>query len=94
LFAPLVMGITASLYVLLSKEFALLPGSTQLLSNDAFFLVIGIYLILMVMVTIYFSVGIEYGEDKVELKHSIGNAVPIAVVVYALALAAGQFFIG
>jgi Flp pilus assembly protein TadB len=94
LFAPLVMGITASLYVLLSKEFALLPGSTQLLSNDAFFLIIGIYLVLMVMVTIYFSVGIEHGEDKVELKHSIGNAVPIAVAVYALALAAGQFLIG
>ncbi|MEE9150271.1 MAG: hypothetical protein V3U20_00365 [Thermoplasmata archaeon] len=94
LFAPLVMGITASLYVLLSREFALLPGSTQLLSNDAFFLIIGIYLVLMVMVTLYFSVGIEHGEDRVELKHSIGNAVPIAVVVYALALVFGQSVIG
>ncbi len=94
LFAPLVMGITASLYVLLSREFAQLPGSTQLLSNDIFFLVIGIYLILMVMVTVYFAVGIEHGEDKVELKYSIGNAVPIAMVVYALALVGGQFLIG
>lgn len=94
LFAPLVMGITASLYVLLSSEFSNLPGSTQLLSNDAFFLIIGIYLVLMVMVTIYFSVGIEHGEDRIELKHAIGNAVPIAVIVYALALAAGQFMIG
>lgn len=94
LFAPLVMGITASLYVLLSREFALLPGSTQLLSNDAFFLIIGIYLVLMVMVTVYFSVGIEHGEDWIELKHSIGNALPIAVTVYAVALAAGQFVMG
>lgn len=94
LFAPLVMGITAALYVLLSREFAMIPGSSQLLSNDAFFLIIGIYLILMVIVTIYFSVGIEHGEDKVELKHNIGNAVPIAVIVYALALAGGQFLIG
>ncbi|UCG68588.1 MAG: hypothetical protein JSV09_12375 [Thermoplasmata archaeon] len=94
LFAPLVMGITASLYVLLSSEFSMLPGSTQLLSNDAFFLIIGIYLILMVMVTMYFSVGIEHGEDSIELKHTIGNAVPIAVIIYALALTFGQFMIG
>ena len=94
IFAPLVMGITAALYVLLSREFAMIPGSSQLLSNDAFFLIIGIYLILMVMVTIYFSVGIEHGEDRVEFKQSIGNAVPIAVIVYALALAGGQFLIG
>jgi Flp pilus assembly protein TadB len=94
LFAPLVMGITVSLYVLLSKEFASVPGATQLLSNEIFFLIIGIYLILMVMVIIYFSVGIEHGEDKVELKHSLGNAVPIAVLVYAVSLVAGQFMIG
>jgi len=94
LFAPLVMGITASLYVLLSREFAMLPGSTQMLSNEVFFLVIGIYLILMVMITVYFSVGIEHGEDRIELKHSIGNAVPVAVVVYAISLVAGQVLIG
>jgi Flp pilus assembly protein TadB len=94
LFAPLVMGITASLYVLLSKEFSAIGGSTQLLSNDLFFLVIGIYLVLMVMITTYFSVGIEHGEDRVELKHSIGSAVPIAVSVYAISLIAGQIFIG
>jgi hypothetical protein len=94
LFAPLVMGITASLYVLLSREFAMLPGSTQLLSNEAFFLVIGIYLILMVMIIVYFSVGIEHGEDRIELKHSIGNAVPVAVIVYATSLVAGQIMIG
>lgn len=94
LFAPMVMGITASLYVLLSKEFSSIPGSTQLLSNDVFFLVIGIYLILMVMITTYFSVGIEHGEDKVELKQSIGSAVPIAVLVYAVSLIFGQIMIG
>jgi Flp pilus assembly protein TadB len=94
LFAPLVMGITASLYVLLSKEFAAIPGSTQLVSNDIFFLVIGIYLVLMVMITTYFSVGIEHGEDRVELKHSIGTSLPIAVFVYAVSLIAGQIMIG
>ncbi|UCE35945.1 MAG: hypothetical protein JSW00_10285 [Thermoplasmata archaeon] len=94
LFTPLVMGITASLYVMLSKEFSMLPGSTQLLSNDLFFMVIGIYLILMVIVTVYFSVGIEHGEDKIEFKHSIGVGVPMAVVVYTIALIGGQFLIG
>jgi Flp pilus assembly protein TadB len=93
LFAPLVMGITASLYVLLSREFANLPGSTQMLSNDLFFMVIGVYLILIVMVTIYFSVGIEYGEDRIEMRYSLGNAVPLAIIVYTFSLIAGQFLI-
>jgi hypothetical protein len=93
LFAPLVMGITASLYVLLSREFANLPGSTQMLSNDLFFMVIGVYLILMVMVTVYFSVGIEHGEDRIELRYSLGNAVPLAIVVYAFSLVGGQILI-
>ncbi len=94
LFAPLVMGITASLYVLLSKEFAAIPGSTAMLSNDVFFLIIGIYLVLMVMITTYFVVGIEHGEDHVELRHSIGTSVPVAVLVYAFSLMAGQVLIG
>jgi Flp pilus assembly protein TadB len=93
LFAPLVMGITASLYVLLSREFSNLPGSTQMLSNDLFFMVIGVYLILMVMVIVYFSVGIEHGEDRIELRYSLGNAVPLAIIVYAFSLVAGQFLI-
>jgi Flp pilus assembly protein TadB len=94
LFAPLVMGITASLYVLLSKEFAAIPGSTAMLPNDAFFLIIGVYLVLMVMITTYFAVGIEHGEDSVELRHSIGTSVPVAVLVYAISLIAGQTLIG
>jgi hypothetical protein len=93
LFAPLVMGITASLYVLLSRELGGIPGSTQLLSNEVFFLVIGIYLILMVIVITYFSVGIEHGEDRIELKHSLGFAVPVAVTIYAFSLVVGQVFI-
>ncbi|UCF07555.1 MAG: hypothetical protein JSW28_07875, partial [Thermoplasmata archaeon] len=94
LFAPLIMGITAALYVLLSREFAMLPGSSQLLSNETFFLIIGVYLLLMVMITVYFAVGIEHGEDRVELKYSMGSAVPLALLVYAFALVAGQVMIG
>jgi hypothetical protein len=47
----------------------------------------------MVIVITYFSVGIEYGEDKVELRHSLGFAVPMAVLIYAFSLVAGQFLI-
>ena len=57
-------------------------------------MIIGVYLLLMVIVTVYFSVGIEHGYDKVELKHSIGGAVPLAVLVYSVALVAGQIMIG
>ncbi len=85
LFAPIIMGITSSLYVLLAKEFAEIPGTTKMIDPALFLLIIGIYLIAIVIVIMYFTSGIEHGDDRIALKANIGTALPIAVVIYTIA---------
>jgi Flp pilus assembly protein TadB len=94
LFAPLVMGITAALYVLLSEEFAELPNSTPMIPNDIFFMILGFYLAFVVIITMYFTVGIEHGEDKIQFKYSVGSALPVAISIYTVAVVLGQIMIG
>jgi Flp pilus assembly protein TadB len=94
IFAPLVMGITAALYVLLSKEFSRMPNAAPMIPNDIFFLILGIYLVLVVIITMYFTTGIEHGEDRIQLKYGIGTALPVALVVFSLSLILGQIMIG
>ena len=83
-FAPLVMGITSALYVLLSTSFSSMPMGTQMIPQNTFFLIIGIYLLLTVAVIMYFTTGIEQGEDRVQLKYNIGIGLPTASLVYVL----------
>jgi hypothetical protein len=94
LFAPLVMGITAALYVLLSKEFSEMPNALPMIPNDVFFLILGFYLAFVVIITMYFTTGIEYGEDRIQFKYSVGNALPVAVIIYTVAVILGQLTIG
>ena len=94
LFAPLVMGVTAALYVLLSEKFSKMPNATPMIPNDIFFLILGIYLVFIVIIIIFFTTGIEHGEDRIQLKYSIGIAIPVAVMIYTVALILGQIMIG
>jgi Flp pilus assembly protein TadB len=83
-FAPLVMGITSALYVLLSSSFSQMSTSTQMIPQNTFFLIIGIYLLLTVAVIMYFTTGIEHGDDRVQLRYNIGVGLPVASAVYVL----------
>jgi Flp pilus assembly protein TadB len=94
LFAPLVMGITAALYVLLSEEFSKMPNAAPMIPNDIFFLILGFYLAFVVIITMFFTTGIEHGEDNIQLKYSIGTALPVAIIIYTLAVILGQLMIG
>lgn len=94
IFAPLVMGITAALYVLLSKEFSKMPNAVPMIPNDVFFLILGFYLAFVVIITMFFTNGIEHGEDRVQLKYSIGSALPVAVIIYTVSVILGQLTIG
>lgn len=88
-FAPLVMGITAALYVLLSDALSVI-SSSPMVPASTFFLVLGIYLVLTVIIIMYFCTGIEHGDDKIERMVNIGQALPISAVVFTLALLMGQ----
>ncbi len=82
IFAPLVMGITSALYVLLSTSFSQMPMATQMIPQNIFFLIIGIYLILTVAIIMYFTTGIEHGDDRTQLNYNLGIGLPVASVVY------------
>jgi len=103
-FAPLVMGITAALYVVLSGVTAGLglggatPGLSaaieQSIPAPVFTLIIGVYLLLTVTIIMVFTSGIRNGPDRVGRQYEIGTALPAAMAVFTVATFAGQMLAG
>jgi len=103
-FAPLVMGITAALYVVLSGVTAGLslggatPGLSAAISQSipapVFTLIIGVYLLLTVAIIMVFTSGIKNGPDSVGRRYEVGTALPAAMAVFTLATFAGQMLAG
>ncbi|MEM3444392.1 MAG: hypothetical protein QW115_00275 [Thermoplasmata archaeon] len=92
-FAPIVMGMTSALYVLLSKTLVEITQS-QLISIHVFYLILGVYLILTDLIIIYFVTGVEHGEDWAERKAMAATTLPVAVFIYAITTVMGQLAIG
>ncbi|MGC8656258.1 MAG: type II secretion system F family protein [Thermoplasmata archaeon] len=92
-FAPLILGITASLYVLLSKVISGI-SSASLIPVGQFTMVLGIYLILLVLVIGYYVEGVEFGEVWIERKMFIATTLPIAISLFIIAAVAGQLTLG
>ncbi len=92
LFAPIVMGITAALYVLLAETFGGLAGGprVEMIPTPVFILIVGLYLLFTVLIVIYFVAGIQHGEDWIERKYLMGQSIPVALVVFTLAAVGGQ----
>jgi hypothetical protein len=84
-FAPLVLGITSALYMLLEKSF----GSVAPLpiSSLSFMAALGLYLVVMVPIIANFSVGLETGGDGAELAGFLGKAWPTSLGLFTLAAA-------
>ncbi len=95
IFAPLVMGITAALYIFLSDISAEI-GTTgaEMVDSYLFVLIVGFYLIQILIVIIYFSVGIQYGGDKIERNYSIGTTLPVAMLLFSIAVIVTQMAFG
>jgi len=88
-FAPIVMGIVASLYFMLERVFTGL-GTIELISPIAFATVLGVYLILMGAVITYFTQSIESNLDFIEFKYSLGMTMLVSISVYSGALLVGR----
>jgi len=103
-FAPLVMGITAALYVVLSGVTAGLSdgGSAagitaaiqQTIPAPVFTLIIGVYLLLTVIIIMAFTSGIQNGPDNAARRYEIGTALPAAMAVFTMAIFAGRLLVG
>ncbi len=95
IFAPLVMGITSSLYIFLSDLFEdIAAGGAEMVDSHIFTFVVGLYLIQILIVIIYFSVGIQHGGDRIERNYSIGTMLPVAMILYSITVAVTQIAIG
>jgi len=79
-FAPIVLGVTCSLYGLLTRAFSRLVVLG--LSPAGFVAVVGIYLITAVAVITYFRVGIAHGRDLVALRTHLVRAWPVSMAVF------------
>jgi Flp pilus assembly protein TadB len=85
-FSPLVLGMTGALYVLLSN---VLASGNLLITVPFFFLVMGIYLVEMVCVITFFTVGIDQGGDPTGLKVMVGYFLGVSVAIFLIAAAIG-----
>lgn len=95
IFAPLVMGVTTSLYILLSDIIGKInSGGASMISAPIFTLIIGIYLIEILITINYFTAGINHGSDTIERRYSIAVTLPIGVLVYTICTLFSQSFMG
>jgi Flp pilus assembly protein TadB len=104
-FAPLVMGITAALFTVLSSvtqgidlggagQIGLSVAVKESVPAPIFTLIIGAYLLLTVGIIMFFTSGIRSGPDKVQRQYEMGTALPVAMAVFTLAVYTGQMVIG
>lgn len=59
-------------------------GMTQSVPPDAFLLVIGIYMVILVIILTRFAGGIEYGGDRPQVMYDIGQMLPVSILVFTI----------
>ncbi|MDO9538103.1 MAG: hypothetical protein Q7J68_07275 [Thermoplasmata archaeon] len=81
LFAPVIMGVTVGLYLLLSETFSDMNGSAPM-PSPYFIMIIGIYLLATVGTIMYFCSGIEHGRGRWKIE--TGKALPVAAIIFCV----------
>lgn len=92
-FAPIVMGVTFSLYTLLVDTFSRIGSVGDMMPPNVFLIVLGIYVLLMAAIAMYFISTIENGPSRTERRFSIGLGLFLATTIYTLSSAVGQLVI-
>jgi len=110
MFGPIVMGITSALFVILKNAMSQInltgtggagglfggtpSGKIEMIDPSQFSFVMGLYLLMIVVIIIYFTAGITHGEDWLERKYLIGTSMPVALTIYSIALFGGTTILG
>ena len=68
-FSPLVLGITCTLYALLSREMSGISGASQVMTTEHFVAMMAVFLVLSVTVSSYFTDGISGRGTRNSLMH-------------------------
>jgi Flp pilus assembly protein TadB len=90
LFAPIVMGVTFSLYSLLYDTFTEMGQTDSLMSPSIFLIVLGVYVALIGVVAMYFVCAIQKGPDGTARNYSVGKGILISAVAYTISCLMGQ----
>jgi Flp pilus assembly protein TadB len=96
LFAPVILGITSALYLVVARLAPSLPfssGATAPIPAGTFALVLGIFVMAMVTATMLFTSRLSHGEDPVEGRYQAARALPVAIGVFSIASMVGQVVI-
>jgi uncharacterized protein (UPF0212 family) len=106
IFAPVSLGISTALYVLMLNTFSgMSVGQDEggfmgvfdvgkAIPLGSFSAIIGLYLILSLVVIIFFSTGILYGDDNLERKHTLSRAIPVSLLIFTASFMMGNSLVG
>jgi pilus assembly protein TadC len=97
LFAPVILGITSALYLVVARLAPSLPFSSSVspatVPAGTFALVLGIFVMAITAATMHFTSRLSHGDDPVEGRYQTARALPVAIAVFTIATVVGQAFI-
>jgi len=95
LFAPIILGITSALYLVVARLAPSLPTSSSAavaapIPSGVFIIVLGVFVLAMVAATMHFTSHLANGDDPIEGRYQTAKALPLAVAVFSIASVVGQ----
>ncbi len=95
LFAPIILGITSALYLVVARLAPSLPTSSGAaiaapIPSGVFILVLGVFVLAMVAATMHFTSRLASGDDPIEGRYQTAKGLPLAVAVFSIASMVGQ----
>jgi Flp pilus assembly protein TadB len=93
LFAPVILGITSALYLVVARLAPSLPfssGAAAPIPVGAFSLVLGTFVMVITAATMLFTARLSHGDDPVEGRYQAARALPVAIGVFSVASIVGQ----
>jgi hypothetical protein len=94
LFAPVILGVTSALYLVIARLTPSLPFSraTAVAPMPAamFALVLGVFVLALAAATTRFCAQLAHGDDPIEVRYRAARAMPVAAAVFSVASVVGQ----
>ena len=93
-FAPMIAGVTASIFSWLSGSEALGMFGWAVLSPQVFVLSMGFYAVVLGAVLMWLAAEIEFGESLPPKVMSLASGMPVAALVFTVSFLLGSQFMG
>ncbi|MCJ2540677.1 MAG: hypothetical protein LN414_05355, partial [Candidatus Thermoplasmatota archaeon] len=97
LFAPVILGITSALYLVVAQLAPSLPFSSTAaapMPAGIFAMVLGIFVMAIAAATMQFTSRLSHGDDPLESRYQTARALPVAIGVFTISSIVGHAVIG